>query len=120
MDDEDLICRMLFHALSTSGYKVFLSKHGGEAIELFELAKKSGRPFDALIVDLKIKNGMDGNETMQRLLDIDPEVKAIVSSADLFHPAMLDHRNHGFKGVLPKPYSIKQLQTMLHKLIHEQ
>jgi CheY-like chemotaxis protein len=120
MDDEELICKMLSHALSISGYKVFLSRHGLEAIELYELAKKSGRPFDALIMDLKIKNGMDGDEAMQRLIDIDPEVKAIASSADLFHPAMLDHKNYGFKGTLPKPYSIKELQKTLSRLIHEQ
>ena len=118
MDDEDLICKMLSHALSISGYKVFVSRHGLEAIELYKLAKKSGRPFDALIMDLKIKNGMDGHETMKRLIDIDPEVKAIVSSADLFHPAMLDHKNFGFKGSLPKPYSIKELQKMISTLIH--
>ncbi|RPI35512.1 MAG: response regulator [Nitrospiraceae bacterium] len=119
MDDEVFIRSMLLQALSSSGYKVYLSRHGAEAIKLFELAKKSGRPFDALIVDLKIKNGMDGSETISRLIKIDPDVKAIVSSSDPYHPAMLNHRDYGFKDILPRPFSIKELQEKVHLLIHE-
>jgi CheY-like chemotaxis protein len=109
MDDEEFILNLLTHALGICGFKVLASKHGAEAIEFFELAQKAGTPFDALIMDLNIKNGMGGVETISRLLEIDPGVKAIVSSANTNHPAMLNHKAFGFKGLLPKPYSFKEL-----------
>ena len=119
MDDEECILNILQHALSAFGYSPFLSRDGGEAIELYLTAVKSGNPFDALIMDLNIKKGMSGEEAISRLLKINPEVKAIVSSAEYDRPAMRNYRDFGFKGILSKPYSLNQLKTELHKLIHE-
>jgi len=119
MDDEECILSILHHALSAFGYSPFLSRDGGEAIELYLTAVKSGNPFDALIMDLNIKNGMCGEEAISRLLKINPEVKAIVSSAEDDRPAMRNYKEFGFKGILSKPYSLNELKTELHKLIHE-
>lgn len=119
MDDEEYILNMLHHALSAFGYSPFLSRNGDEAIELYLAAVKSGNPFDALIMDLNIKKGMGGEEAIGRLLKINPEVKAIVSSAEYDRPAMRNYKDFGFKGILSKPYSFKQLKTELHKLMHE-
>jgi CheY-like chemotaxis protein len=119
MDDEECILSILHHALSTFGYSPFLSKDGGEAIELYLAAVKSGNPFDALIMDLNIKKGMGGEEAISRLLKINPEVKAIVSSAEYDRPAMRNYKDFGFKGILSKPYSLNELKTGLHKLIND-
>lgn len=119
MDDEECIRNILYHALSAFGYSPFLSKDGGEAIELYLTALKSGNPFDALILDLNIKKGMCGDETISRLLKINPEAKAIVSSADYNRPAIRNYKDFGFKGILPKPYSLNQLKTELYNVMHE-
>jgi len=47
------------------------------------------------------------------------EVKAIVSSAEYYHPAMRNYKGFGFKDILSKPYSLDELKTKLHKLLHE-
>lgn len=117
MDDEEPIRDILLQALSRSGYEVCSSSNGAEAIELYRLAKQSGRPFHALIIDLRIKNGMDGLETISRLIDIDPDVKAIVSSGSTDHPAMLNHELYGFRGVLPKPFLFENLRAELDKIM---
>jgi len=119
MDDEECILNVLHHALSAFGYSPFLSRDGGEAIELYLTAVRSGNPFDALILDLNIKKGMCGEEAISRLLKINPEVKAIASSAEYNRPAMHNYKDFGFKEILPKPYSLNELKTLLHKLIHE-
>ena len=119
LDDEEFIRSLLVHALSAFGFKALASSHGAEAIELFEVAQKSGRPFDGLIMDIHIRNGMGGVEAMNRLLEIDPGVKAMVSSSDINHPAMINYKDYGFKGFLTKPYSFKELQQELEKLIKE-
>ena len=117
MDDEECILDILHHVLSVFGYSPFLSRDGGEAIELYLTAEKSGKPFDALIMDLNIKKGMCGEEAISRLLKINPEVKAIVSSAEYDRPAMRNYKEFGFKGILPKPYSLNELKTELNKLM---
>ncbi len=119
MDDEECILNILHHALSAFGYSPFLSRDGGEAIELYLTALRSGKPFDALIMDLNIKHGMCGEEAISRLLKINPEVKAIVSSAEYDRPAMRNYKDFGFKGILSKPYSLNELKTQLHNLILE-
>jgi CheY-like chemotaxis protein len=91
MDDEECILNVLYHALSAFSYTPFLSKNGEEAIELYLTAMKSGNPFDALIMDLNIKKGMCGEEAISRLLKINPDVKAIVSSAEYDRPAMRNY-----------------------------
>jgi DNA-binding NtrC family response regulator len=119
MDDDEFMRELLLNALSISGYEVCLSGHGDEAIELYLSAKKTKQPFHALILDLKIKNGMDGVETIGRLTSIDPDVKAIVCSGQVNHPAMHDPADFGFSGVLSKPFSFEQLRNEVGKVIGE-
>jgi two-component system cell cycle sensor histidine kinase/response regulator CckA len=119
MDDEECIRSFLHHALSSFGYTPYLSRDGGETIELYLTAVKSENPFDALIMDLNIKEGICGEEAISRLLKINPEVKAIASSAEHDRPAMRNYKDFGFKGILPKPYSLNELKTELHKLMDE-
>ncbi|MGR3175003.1 MAG: hypothetical protein ACUZ8N_10435 [Candidatus Scalindua sp.] len=43
--------------------------------------KFQNKPFDAETIDLTVTDGMGGEETIKRLLEIDPERKAILSSS---------------------------------------
>ena len=54
---------------------------------------------------------------MVPLLEIDPEVKAIVSSGYSRDPIMADFRKYGFKSVICKPYKIRELSEVLHRTI---
>jgi len=119
MDDDEFMREMLMSALSSSGHEVCLSGHGVEAIEFYLSAKKTKQPFHLLILDLKIKNGMDGMETIGRLTSIDPDVKAIVCSGEGNHPAMHNPANFGFIGALPKPFSFEQLRDQVDRVIGE-
>lgn len=120
MDDDESIRNMLHRALNIFGYKVCLSCHGTEAIEHYLSAKISGQPFDALILDLFIDNGLNGIETISRLRYIDPDIKAIISSGNTDHPAIVNHKDFGFKAALPKPYSLSELRRSVHILLNEE
>ena len=54
---------------------------------------------------------------MARLLEIDPQVKAIVSSGYSDDPIMADFQKYGFSGVIAKPYRISELGKILHDVI---
>ena len=117
MDDEEIIRDAAGEVLTYLGYSVEFAEDGREAIELYKKRLKTGEPFDIVIMDLTIPGGMGGKEALAILLEIDPHVKAIVSSGYSTDPVMADFRSYGFKGVVTKPYSIEELSETLHRMI---
>jgi DNA-binding NarL/FixJ family response regulator len=63
---------------------------------------------------------MGGEEAVKKLLEIDPAIKAIVSSGYSSDPIMAEYKDHGFRGVVAKPYTIKTLSEAVNKIISEQ
>jgi PAS domain S-box-containing protein len=113
MDDEEAVREVAAEALSIAGYEATLSKDSDEAVGLYKEAMDKGAPFDAVILDLTIPGGMGGAETVKRLIAIDPEVKAVVSSGYSNDPVMADFEKHGFKGILAKPYRIDAVKEAI-------
>ena len=116
MDDEKSIRKVTKQMLERLGYNPDFAKDGTEAIELYQESIESGEPFDAVILDLTIKEGIGGIDTIKKLMEIDPQVRAIVSSGYSNDPAMKDYRAYGFIGALPKPYTMKDLSATLNKI----
>jgi PAS domain S-box-containing protein len=119
MDDEEIIRDVADGILSRLGYEVECACNGAEAIAAYARAKEKGRPFDAVIMDLTVPGGMGGAETLRKLQEIDPGVKAIVSSGYSSDPIMAEFRKHGFCGVVSKPYTIKKLGETVKSVIAE-
>ncbi|MEK6589500.1 MAG: PAS domain S-box protein [Nitrospinota bacterium] len=117
MDDEEMIGNLTREILSDTGYEVDLCRDGEEAIDVYRKAKESGRPFDAVIMDLTIPRGMGGGEAIKRLLKIDPDVRVIVSSGYSSDPIMSDYKTYGFKGVIAKPYDVQELSRIVSDVI---
>jgi two-component system cell cycle sensor histidine kinase/response regulator CckA len=119
MDDEESIRKVTEKILMELGYEVRCASDGAETIALYKDAARSGRPFDAVIMDLTIPGGMGGKETIQQLLSIDPQVTAIVSSGYSNDPIMSDFEKSGFRGVATKPYRIEKLSWVLHDVLKD-
>jgi PAS domain S-box-containing protein len=117
VDDEAPIRKFLSIMLQKFGYETETANDGGEAIERYTIAKSGGTPFDAVIMDLTIPNGMGGCEAARRLRELDPKVKAIASSGYSFDPVMANFRDYGFCGVIPKPYRPEDLNRILKEVI---
>ena len=117
MDDEDIIRETLGKMLKRLGYTVRTATDGLNAINLYQEARHLSEPFDIVMMDLTIAGGMGGRETVQKLLEIDPAAKVIVSSGYSNDPVMADYQNYGFCGVLPKPYKIEEVNQILHALL---
>ncbi|MEQ8221812.1 MAG: PAS domain S-box protein [Candidatus Eremiobacterota bacterium] len=119
MDDDEMIRRLMPLLLPRLGYEVELAADGTEAIALYEKARYTDKPFDLVIMDLTIPGGMGGKEAIEKLLAMDPSVKAIVSSGYSNDPVMADCRDYGFKSVITKPYNVNNLGEILYKVLHE-
>jgi CheY-like chemotaxis protein len=115
MDDDPFIRRVIRSLFRDSGYDMRAVKNGVEAIENFKKAKALGNPFDAVILDLHVPPGMGGDETLKKLRDVDPEVKAILLTADICHPAVSDYETLGFKSAIIKPFSLSDLRQALDR-----
>lgn len=117
MDDEADVRLVASDMLELMGYEVETSPDGAHALQLYATAKKIGRPYAAVIFDLTIPAGMGGKEAIVKLREIDPTAKAIVSSGYSYDPVMANYQEHGFDGVVPKPYKPDELARVLGGLL---
>ena len=117
MDDEEGVREVLRQTLEGMGHSAEMAEDGQKAIEIYKKAKRLGRPFDAVLLDLTIREGMGGQEAIQALLEIDPEVKAIAMSGYIDSPVILEPGRHGFKAALEKPFDAGKLQEILSLVI---
>ncbi|HVN95362.1 MAG TPA: PAS domain S-box protein [Syntrophorhabdaceae bacterium] len=117
MDDDKLVRGVAEELIRTLGHEVDCAKDGIDAIQKFVLARDSGKPFDVVILDLTVKSGMGGEQTIKELREIDPSVKAIVSSGYSNSRAVVDYHSYGFAAFLNKPYSIDSLKNNLNALL---
>jgi len=117
MDDEEMLRDLAQMMLQRLGHEVETVKDGDEAIEAYKKQKDSGEPFDAAMLDLTIKGGMGGEQTIRKLLKIDPHIKAIVCSGYSNDPVLANYEEHGFRGAMAKPYQMADLEQVLEKVL---
>lgn len=117
MDDDDAVRDAAGQMLEYLGYEVDYARDGKEAINLYRESLESADKFDAVVMDLTIPGGMGGKEAIRHLREIDPDVRAIVSSGYSTDTVMAEYREHGFCGVVTKPYRIDSLSRAMQEAI---
>ncbi len=117
MEEEKPLRKMLSMMLELLGYESELARDGDEAIELYKQAMASGQPHNVVILDLTVNTGIGGEETIKKLLQIDTDVKAVISSGYLYDAVMTDCKKYGFAAALPKPFTKKDLKDTLSKVL---
>jgi two-component system, cell cycle sensor histidine kinase and response regulator CckA len=60
---------------------------------------------------------MGGKDTLEKLIEIDPEMKAVVSSGYSDDPGMANFQEYGSKGMIPKPFESRLLSKVLHEVL---
>ncbi len=117
MDDEAAVRKLAGRVLERLGYDVEYASNGDEAIRLYLDAIKDNWRFNAVVMDLTIPGGMGGLEAHKKILEIDPEVRAIVSSGYSNDPVMASFQFYGFKACVKKPYRPNQLASVVNTVV---
>jgi CheY-like chemotaxis protein len=117
MDDEQIILDVTLDVLQFLGYEVQFARNGAEALALYAREKSAGAPFDIVILDLSVPDGMGGKDALVKLKELDPAVKAVVSSGYTNDPCVVDYAGFGFAGKLTKPYKINDMKSILEQLM---
>ncbi|MDX2186871.1 MAG: ATP-binding protein [Opitutaceae bacterium] len=117
MDDDDAIRRFAHTLLTRLGHEATTVANGTEAVHAYAAAFEINKPFDVVVLDLTIAGGMGGQEALEHLQNIDPQVRAIVSSGYSSDPILSDYHQHGFSGIVSKPYKIADLAQALQDVM---
>ena len=117
LEDDHLVRVLIVRNLESQGYEVVETVEGAETVARYQEAMLSGRPFDLVVLDLSIPNGMGGLRTIEKLRALDPDVLAIVSSGYSDDPVMAQPAAYGFAAVLPKPYEPVELLRLVKSLL---
>lgn len=117
MDDDEFIRDLSREILSHLGFDVSVCTEGAETLALYTCALASDAPFDIVIMDLTNTEGMGGKEAIQRLLMIDPAVRAIVSSGYSTDTIMADYTAFGFCASVTKPFRQADLVAAISQVL---
>jgi two-component system, cell cycle sensor histidine kinase and response regulator CckA len=117
MDDDEQICTLTSSMLQSLDYKFDIARNGEDAITLYKRYLNIGRPYDAVIMDLTVIGGMGGEETFKVLHELDPDVRAIVSSGYDNEDMARQYLDMGFCGYLTKPYRVTDLGKVIKAVL---
>jgi two-component system, cell cycle sensor histidine kinase and response regulator CckA len=120
MDDEEFIREIAKETLKNLGYEAILATCGEDAISLVKYSIVEQKPFDAVILDLTVIGAMGGKETIKKIRELDPNIKAVVSSGYSNDPVMADPQAFGFLNKIKKPYLKQELAEVLFRVLRNE
>ncbi len=113
VDDEEYIRDLGKRILSRAGYRVLTAGNGQEAIEIYSQKESE---ISLVLMDL-IMPEMGGKECLEKLLQINPETKAIVTSGLLPDQATREFIRRSAKGFIGKPYNLKEISLVIREVL---
>ena len=113
VDDETGLLQVGAEMLTALGYKVLPVGNGQDAIDTY---KKNRGTIDLVILDM-IMPGMTGGDVFTRLKEIDPNIKAILSSGYSLDDQGKKLMDSGFCCFLQKPFGMKDLSIKIKEAL---
>jgi len=117
MDDDDIVRRVASSMLTHLGYQPIATCDGSEALERTRSLLAEGKPLSAAMLDLTVRSGKGGRDTVRPLRELMPELPIIASSGYSDDPVMADPTQFGFTASLHKPFRLTDLADLLAQLL---
>jgi signal transduction histidine kinase len=113
VDDEELILDVGKGILDKLGYHTLIADSGKEAIEIY---RENQNMIALVILDLVMPE-MNGRETYERLKEINPQIKILLSSGYSIDGAARDILKGSSDGFIQKPFDVKILSCKIDQLL---
>jgi len=113
VDDEKMVLEVNRELLEFMGYRVYTVGSGQEAISVY-MEKRN--EIDLVILDM-IMPGISGAETFDRLREINPGIKVLLSSGYSLTGKAQTIMDRGCNGFLQKPFTQEQLSSKVRELL---
>lgn len=114
VDDEDLVIDVGRPMLEKLGYDVMVDSSGKSALSIVNGAGAEG--IDLVILDLVMPH-MDGSTTFDRIKEIRPDIKVLLSSGYSINGRAQDIMKRGCNGFIQKPFNPVQLSKKLREIL---
>ena len=116
VDDDIRMLAACREILEAGEYRVLMARDGPEAIHVFRIDHNS---IGAVVLDWVLP-GMRGDEILDRLLEIDPQARAVLFTG---YPHLLDEATGRriapkVKGFLRKPFTAQQFLDAVDQALH--
>jgi CheY-like chemotaxis protein len=113
VDDEDMLVDIGRQMLEALGYHVMVARTGREAVEIYE---KNQDSIDMVVLDM-IMPDMGGAQACDRMKEINPDIKILVSSGYSIEGEVRQTLARGCNGLIQKPFSLKQLSEKVRGIL---
>jgi DNA-binding NtrC family response regulator len=117
MDDEKLLRNSAERIFTYLGFETHTVCDGNEALASYRESLDQGKPFDIVILDLKVNQGRGGEAVVGELLALNGKAKVLISSGYISDPVVVDYKKYGFCGAIIKPYDITEMNATLLELV---
>ncbi len=119
VDDEQAMQVLASAIVNRAGHRSTSVGSGEEAVAEFKNAIEEGDPYTVVVMDLALPGGISGLEATIAIKQVSDSAKVIVSSGYLEQNARSAALEHGFAGILPKPYTADRLATELRWVLSD-
>ncbi|MBC2694847.1 MAG: response regulator [Desulfobacteraceae bacterium] len=116
VDDEAIVLNIGRDLLEVMGCRVLTARDGCEAIELYQ---KNQDKIDIVILDM-IMPKMSGGEVYDRMKEISPDIKVLLSSGYSVNGQSTDILNRGCNGFIQKPFKINELSAAIRQILYKE
>jgi CheY-like chemotaxis protein len=113
VDDEEVILEVGRELLEALGYRVLLAQDGKEAVKVYG---KNQDQIDIVVLDV-VMPGMGGGEAYDRMKDINPDIKVLLSSGFSIDGEASKILERGCNGFIQKPFTMKELSGEIGKIL---
>ena len=113
VDDEEVILEVGRELLGVLGYRVLLAQDGKEAVKVYG---KNQEKIDIVVLDV-VMPGMGGGEAYDRMKDINPDIKVLLSSGYSIDGEASKILERGCNGFIQKPFTMKELSGEIGKIL---
>ncbi len=115
VDDEEMVVDVGEQMLKRLGYDVVLARSGAETLKVYQANRNR---IDMVILDM-IMPDMGGGETYDRLKEINPSVKVLLSSGYSIDGQATEILERGCDGFIQKPFSLGSLSHKIREVLDE-